>query len=67
MTARAKVRWVTVYSLIWHEEQASPEALRSRNGKAHAVVDAFFKLGKALRVVPSQYGNGIAFQARRSA
>lgn len=60
-------RWVEIFLL---PEPSSAENAatyaRTKHGEARAVLEAFQKVGRVVRVEPAKYGNGIALKARRA-
>ena len=45
--------------------EQSAKAAQEHHQRLRAVLNAFTIVGRVVRAVPSKYGNGIAFKARR--
>ena len=60
-------RWVQVFELPRPSRDSTVDTVRAYYDQLDAVVRAFDKVGRVIRVVPNEYGNGfIVFKARRS-
>lgn len=62
-----RARWTQIYFLSEPgvSEQSAAYA-KQKHGELRAVVEAFEKVGRVVRVEVSQHGSGLIFKARRA-
>lgn len=59
-------RWTQVFFIGEPDESTAAAYTRAEYQKARAIIVAFSKLGRVVRVEPSEHGAGLVFKARKA-